>query len=95
MGKNRQTHSSKTKAKIALEALREQSTLAQLAAKHNVHTTQICNWKKLILDEAETLFDSKRGPQVPAQQDVDADSLLRQIGKLTMEVEFLKKKLDS
>lgn len=92
MGRKRSTHSSSFKAKVALEALREQSTLAELSARHGIHSTQISQWKSTAVERLAELFDARRGPK--PEVDLNAvNELYREIGRQKMEIEFLKKKL--
>jgi transposase len=79
------------KKKVAIEALREDKTLNQLASEHGVHPLQIGKWKKELIDGAEILFEGKKGRQPDESQDREA--LEKKVGRLTMENDFLKKKL--
>ena len=58
MKRSRRNHSSKFKARIALEALRGDATLAELASRHGVHATQIAAWRKQLLDHAGEVFEN-------------------------------------
>ena len=79
------------KKKIALEALREDKTLNQLASEHGIHPIQIGKWKKELIDGADSLFESKKDRK---QGDIpDLEALEKKVGRLTMENDFLKKKL--
>jgi len=62
MTKKRHNFSPKFKAKVALDAIRERHTLAELAQKYGLHPNQIANWKKQLLEDCSLLFDKKRGP---------------------------------
>ncbi len=92
MKKGRRQHSAQFKAKVALEALRGEEPVAVLAAKYEVHPTQINKWKKVLLDAAPGFFGQL--PEQQAQED-DAlkDRLYRQIGQMQVENDWLKKKL--
>jgi transposase len=79
------------KKKIALEALREDKTLSQLASQHGVHPIQVGKWKKELIDGAESVFESKRNRK--QDDDIDRGTLEKKVGQLTMENDFLKKKL--
>jgi len=81
------------KKKIALEALREDKTMSQLASQYGVHPLQVGKWKKELIDGAESLFEGKKDRQ--KDDSVDRDELEKKIGRLTMENDFLKKKLGS
>jgi len=78
------------KAKAALEAIRADKTVAEIASRHSVHPTQISAWKKQLLTEAVTVFEDKRTLK---SQSVDESELFEQIGRLKMELEWLKKKV--
>lgn len=91
MTKKRRQHSSAFKFKIALEAVKGVKTVSQLAAEYNVHPTQIGSWKKQLLQQGCTLFTRPNDRQRREQQEQAAD-LYEQIGRLKMELEWLKKK---
>jgi putative transposase len=91
MTRKRRTFSPAFKAKVALAAARGDRTTAELAAKFGVHTNQIAGWKKQLLEGAAELFvDGRRRRQDEAS--ADEQELYEQIGRLKMEVEWLKKK---
>lgn len=93
MAKKRSTWSAGTKAKIALEAVRERKTVSELAQQYEVHPTQINQWKKRLLESAEDLFQDGRTKQ-KACDDAQAEvkELYEQIGRLKMDLEWAKKK---
>lgn len=91
MAKKRRQHNSDFKFKIALEAVKGHKTISQLAAEHNVHPTQIGTWKKQLLGQGSTLFTRPNDRQEREQQEQEA-ALYEQIGRLKMELEWLKKK---
>lgn len=83
------------KAKITLEALREIKTLAELSQEYGVHPGQIIRWKKQALENFGQLFDDKRRkglPPDPTKKELEA--ALKKLGQTTMELEWLKKKLE-
>ncbi len=90
MGKQRQNHSDSFKAKVALDAIRGVKTLAQLSSEHRVHQSQICAWKKRLLSNAAGLFSS--GSIGKSEEELTAP-LYEQIGRLQMDLQWLKKKL--
>ena len=90
MGKQRQNHSDSFKAKVALDAIRGVKTLAQLSSEYRVHQSQICAWKKLLLSNAAGLFSS--GSRSKSEDELTAP-LYEQIGRLQMDLQWLKKKL--
>lgn len=94
MTKKRRRHSNEFKFKIALEAVKGVKTVSQLAAEYNVHPTQIGTWKKQLLRRGSTLFTRPNDRQQREQQDKEAE-LYEQIGRLKMELEWLKKKAAS
>jgi len=85
----RKQHSPQFKAKVALEALKGIETTQQLAARFDIHPTQISHWKRQLLDGAAALFAN--GKQKGNAEDHEAE-LFEQIGRLKMENEYLKKK---
>jgi len=92
MSRKRRTFGSAFKAKVALAAARGDRSTAELASKFKVHTNQVSAWKKQLLDGAADLFADGRSSR--EQQDAGAkeEELYEQIGRLKMEVEWLKKK---
>jgi putative transposase len=91
MARKRRSFSGAFKAKVALAACRGEKTTAQLAAEFGVHAGQVAAWKKQLLEGATGLFEdgrSKRG----ADDVANDQELYEQIGRLKMEVEWLKKK---
>jgi transposase len=79
------------KAKIALEALREQATVADLAQRYQVHPNQIYAWKKHLLDQAARAFESGNGDSA-ADRERDIERLHAKIGQLIVERDFLAKR---
>ena len=86
----RKKHSAGFKAKVAMEAARGQKTVAEIAREYSVHATQVQAWKKQLLEEAANIFDGNRRRD-RTQEEKEAQ-LYEQIGKLQVEVEWLKKK---
>ena len=93
MGKKRKQHSSQFKAKVALAALQNEETSAQLASRFNIHPTMISTWKRQLLDNAAELFD--KGHKSRKQAEGQIDELYRHIGQLKVERDFLERKLGS
>ena len=89
--KKRNTHLPEFKAKVGLEAVRGVKTVNQIAQDHGVHPVQVSQWKKEIQVQAKTLFEGKRGPQ-PIAGHSAPDRLFGEIGRLKMELDWLKKK---
>ena len=89
---NRRKFTSKFKTKVVLESLKEQQTLTDLAQKYQLHPQQIGNWKKEFILGAETIFgEIKKSPKTEAEQ--ERDQLLKVIGQLKVENDFLKEAL--
>jgi transposase-like protein len=87
----RRSHDAAFKAKVALEALKEQKTLAQLSSEYQVHASQIRQWRKQLLGELPQLFSDRRQRADQEKDDLIAE-LYRQIGQLKVEADWLKKK---
>jgi len=90
MARKRRVFSATYKAKVALAAARGDQTTAQLASKFAVHASQVTAWKKQLLGGVAGLFEDGRSR--PAESSSDEQELYEQIGRLKMEVEWLKKK---
>ena len=93
MGKKRKVHSPEFKAKVALAALKNEETAAQLASRFGVHPTMISTWKRQLLDGAADLFDKGHKSRKDAEN--QTAELYRQIGQLKVENDFLARKLSS
>jgi transposase len=91
MSKKRKQHSSEFKAKVALAAVRGDETVPQLAARHGLHPTQINTWKKQLTEQAAELFSRGNSSK---KMNGDVDDLHRVIGQLTVERDFLVRKLN-
>jgi transposase-like protein len=91
MGRIRKRHSAAFKAKVALEAAKQQKTVAELAKEHRVHPVQISQWKKQLLDGLEGLFEAGSAVRRPDPEKLQAE-LYEQIGRLQMELAWVGKK---
>jgi transposase len=95
MARKRKSHPAAFKAQVALAALKGDKTVNELASQHQVHPTLIHAWKKQLLAGAEDLFSN--GSKAAAEEDHEAvqAQLYEHIGRLKMELEWLKKKAAS
>lgn len=91
MSTKRKRYSAVEKAKIALDAIRGELTMAEIVAKHSVHPTQVNSWKKLAIEHLADIFSEKNTHEKTAQ-DFKLAELYEQIGRLKVENDFLKKK---
>jgi transposase-like protein len=93
MKHGRTNHSAAFKSKVAVEALKGLKSTAELASTYGIHPNQISKWKKLVLEELPVIFSSRRAK---ATQDAreEMDRLYQEVGKLQIELTWLKKKLD-
>lgn len=92
--RTRRNFSPDFKAKVALEALKEQHTLSELAAKFNLHPNQISEWKKQLLASSSSVFDGGKQPDDSPDWESEKDELYKAVGQLKMENDWLKKKSD-
>lgn len=91
--KSRRKFSGDFKAKVVLEALKERSTIEELARKYELHPTQINTWKREAAARLAGAFDADGGHSSTEQQEDQLEKLYAQIGQLKVENDFLKKKL--
>jgi len=87
----RKSYTPAFKARVGLEAIRGVRTVNEIGQDYGVHPAQVGQWKKEILEQAQTLFEKQRGPQ---QEDGAGapERLYGEIGRLKMELDWLKKK---
>ena len=89
----RKTYSADFKAKVALESVKGDKSLAELAAKYEVHPTQIGQWRKVLLSGLSEVFSDKRQKQEENTEE-EKSRLYEEIGRLKIELDWLKKKSD-
>ena len=87
----RKTYSPKFKARVALEALGGEKTLSQLGSQFKVHPIQIAKWRKVAQDQMPELFVD--GRRKAAHAEVETTALFEEIGRLKVELDWLKKKV--
>ena len=90
MTTTRKTYSPKFKARVAIEAMRGDKTLSQLGSQFKVHPMQIAKWRKAALDQLPELFVD--GRRKASNGTVDHPALYEEIGRLKVELDWLKKK---
>jgi transposase len=91
MSKTRRNHSPAFKAKVAVEALQGEKTVHEIAAKYQVHPTQVTQWRRQLIEQAAEVFAGK--PASAADAVADREALLAKIGSLTVERDFLSRVL--
>ena len=90
MSNKRKQYSPQFKAKVALEAIRGEKTVSELASQYEVHPTMINNWKRQVLEEASSLFEKgSEAAKADESQQAQINELYRQIGQLKVERDFL------
>lgn len=92
MRRKRRTFSSKFKLKVILDCLKERESLSELSQKYDLHQNQISKWKNDFIENAKLNLAASNKSQ-ENKKDQDIEKLYGKIGKLQMEVDFLKKKL--
>ena len=89
--RKRRNHRPEFKAKVAFEALKGERTIAEIADKYELHTNQVTTWKAKLKKDIATVFETEDKRQTPDPTE-DVAALQAKIGKLSMELDWLKKK---
>ena len=94
--KTRRLHSAEFKAKVALEALKEENTVGEIGARYGLHPKMVSQWKQEFIENASCIFSrNKRDSQIQAElkrQDERIEDLYKEVGLLTLAVNWMKKK---
>ena len=89
----RRNFSAEFKAKVVLELLREEETLSRIAARHKIHHTVLQNWKRTVTEGLPGLFaDPRKKSAEEIEKETTINDLYKQVGLLSMQLEWLKKK---
>lgn len=89
----RKSFSKVFKAKVAIEAIKGEKTINEIASIYEVHPTQVVQWKKLALENLPEAMGDGRSKDVRHQHEMDEEKLHQKIGQQAIEIDFLKKKL--
>ena len=91
MANKRKKYSEKFKFKVALEAAKELETINEIASRYSVHPSQVKSWKKQLLEDGSAIF-ARKSPNNKQQEEQLISDLYEQIGRLNMDLAWLKKK---
>jgi transposase len=87
--------SSSFKKKVAIEALKESRTINEIASEFEVHPVQVSNWKKQLIEGSDTVFEGdKKATKLLSEYERRVEEFEKKVGQMTMEIEFLKKKVN-
>lgn len=89
--KHRKNYKSEFKAKVALEAVRGRLTINEISKEFGVHPNQISKWKKQFLESLPQIFENSKSAKTQEQEEL-VNQLYQQIGRLKVEIDWLKKK---
>jgi len=89
--KKRKAYDNQFKARVALEVIKGERTISEIASQFEVHPNQITKWKKQLLENVSGLFSKKKDPEIDELRKLN-EELYKKIGKQNIELEFLKKK---
>jgi len=89
--KKRKTYDNQFKARVALEVIKGERTISEIASQFEVHPNQITKWKKQLLENVSAVFSRKKDPEIDELRKLN-EELYKKIGKQNIELEFLKKK---
>ncbi len=92
MKTQRNRYSAEFKARLALEVIKQERTLTEIASDHQVHPNLLMQWKRQLLESLPQVFADKRAKEQKFQEEKEAQ-LYQQIGQLKVELDFLKKKV--
>jgi len=92
MSKKRKVHSPEFKAKVSLEAIKGLKTTSELASRYQVHPVQISHWKKQAIESLPETFKQGKPAKQPITEQQLTSPLYEEIGRLKMELDWLKKK---
>jgi transposase-like protein len=92
MEKKLQRRDAELKLKVALDAIKGDLSISQIASKYDIHPKQVTDWRDQLLNEGELIFTPKTSLR-KTKTDLEKDDLIQKIGQLTVEIDYLKKKL--
>jgi len=91
MSKERRQYTSQFKFRVALEALKETQSISEIGSQYEIHPTQVKQWKRQLREGGASVFENGQSSQKRQQESIETE-LYEQIGRLKMELEWLKKK---